>query len=186
MRILATIALVIAAAPATNAAETFFAIYIAERNGVRPCYARTYDAKHLAAHPQQKVEHFFVIRSDGDQGKPPKTFDLSFGFRLKESSDSFSSLAGCAAKGDGATCSVEGDGGHFRLTPRPDGLLVTVVDYLAIEGTESFSPNLAESDDRAFRLYPAAATECSYGWGGDHPGGGIVLEPLTPSISRPE
>jgi hypothetical protein len=189
MRILATIALVTAAAPAAHAADSFFAAYIAERGGAAPCYARTYDAKHLAAHPKQKVVHFFVTRSDVDQGKPPKTFDVSFGFRLKDSTDAFSSLAGCAAKGDGATCSVEGDGGHFRLTPRPDGFLVTVVDYLAIEGMESFSPDLAESDDRDLRLYASPASECGYHRARDDSGddgGGAAIEPLTPSISRPQ
>lgn len=189
MRILAAIALVIAAAPAANAAGSFYAAYIAERDGAAPCYARTYDRKHLAAHPKQKVVHFFVTRSDIDQGKPPKTFDLSFGFRLRDSTDSFSSLAACAAKGEGATCLVEGDGGGFRLTPRPDGLLVTVVDFLAVEGMESFSPDLAESDDREFRLYASPASECRYdGASGDSgdDGSGAAIEPLTPSISRPQ
>lgn len=189
MRILAAIALVIAAAPAAHAAESFYAAYIAERNGAAPCYARTYDLKHLAAHPKQKVVHFFVTRSDLDQGKPPKTFDLGFGFRLKDSTDAFAGLAACAAKGDGATCSVEGDGGNFRLTPRPDGLLVSVVDRLELEGMESFSPDLAKSDDREFRLYASPASACSYGSGGGdsgEDGGGAAIEPLTPSVSRPQ
>jgi hypothetical protein len=134
------------------------------------------------------VVHFFVTRSSAEHLSPPKSFDLSFGFRLKDSTDSFSSEAGCAAKGDGAVCSAEGDGGQFRLTPRPDGLLVTVVERLQLEGMESFSPDLADSDDREFRLYASPAIDCGYDQGGsdaDDDGDGPVLEPLTPSISRP-
>lgn len=187
MRLIATIAAVILAAPAASAADSFYATYIAERGGVVPCYARTYDREHLAAHPKQKVVHFFATHSEAEHLKPPKSFDLSFGFRLKDSTDSFASEAGCAAKGDGAVCSVEGDGGQFRLTPRPDGLLVTVVERLQVEGMESFSPDLADSDDRDLRLYLSPASECGYDQGGDadEDGDGPVLEPLTPSISRP-
>jgi hypothetical protein len=185
MRMLMALALVVAAAPRAEAADSFYATYIAPRNGVAPCYARTYDPKHLAAHPKQKVVHFFVTRSGANQGKPPKSFDVGFGFRLEDSSDAFSGEAGCAAKGDGAICSVEGDGGQFRLAPRPDGLLVSVVGFLALEGMESFSPNLAESDDREFRLYASPAEACGHG-GGDEGNGGSAIEPLTPSVSRPQ
>jgi hypothetical protein len=188
MRIIMTLAAFVLAAPAASAAESFYAAYIAGKNGVAPCYARTYDPKHLAAHPKQKVVHFFVTRSDAEQGKPPKSFGLSFGFRLRDSTDSFTSEAGCAAKGDGAACSAEGDGGEFRLTPREDGLLVTVVERLELEGMEGFSPNLMDSDDREFRLYASPASACGYDQGGgdiDDGDGGPVLEPLTPSISRP-
>lgn len=187
MRIIVTLAAVVLAVPAAGAAESFYGAYIAGKNGAAPCYARTYDPEHLAAHPKQKVVHFFATRSAADQGAPPKSFDLSFGFRLRDSTDSFSSEAGCAAKGDGAVCSAEGDGGQFRLTPRPDGLLVTVVERLELEGMEGFSPDLMQSDDREFRLYLSPARACGYGQGGDTDDGdgGPVLEPLTPSISRP-
>lgn len=185
---IATIAALLSAAPAASAADSFYATFIAGQAGGAPCYARSYDPKHLAAHPRQKVVHFFVTRSSFDQGAPPKSFDLAFGFRLKDSTDSFASEAGCAAKGDGALCSAEGDGGQFRLTPRPDGLLVTVVERLELEGMASFSPDLMKSDDREFRLYLSPASECGYGGGGNEGNDGSdgpVLEPLTPSISRP-
>ncbi|HET7714116.1 MAG TPA: hypothetical protein VFK86_00660 [Bauldia sp.] len=183
MKRCALVAVLVLAAPAASAADSFYAIYIADRNGVAPCYARTYDAKHLAAHPDQKVVHFFLKHSEAEGMDPPKSFDLAFGFRLRDSTDSFSSEAGCAAKDDGAICAVEGDGGHFRLAPRGDGLLVTVVERLALEGMESFSPDLMESDDRAFLLHPSPADECLYDVleGGDEPGG----DPSAPALTRP-
>ncbi len=190
MRKIAAIAVLTIAAPvAAEAAGSFYATYIAERKGAAPCYARTYDAKHLAANPKQKVIHFFVTHSDVEDMTPPKTFEVGFGFRIRGSSDFFSSEAGCAAKRDGAICSAEGDGGEFRLTPREDGLLVTIVDRLELEGMESFSPNLADSDDRELRLYESAASECHYdtfGEGEEEGEGGAAIDPLAPQLPRPD
>jgi hypothetical protein len=64
---------------------------------------------------------------------------------------------------------------------------VTVVERLELEGMESFSPDLMKSDDREFRLYLSPASECGYDRGDDDAddGDGPVIEPLTPSISRP-
>jgi hypothetical protein len=186
MRMIATIAVLLSAAPAASAADSFYATYIAERGGITPCYARTYDPKHLAAHPKQKVVHFFLTQSEWEDMDPPKAFNVHFGFRLKNSDDTFSSEAGCAAKGDGAICSAEGDGGQFSLSPRPDGLLVTVVGRLELEGMESFSPDLAQSDDREFRLYPSPPGECGYDSGeGEDGESGKGMEPVAPSIQRP-
>ena len=68
---IATIVTLIVAAPAANAADSFYATYIAERNGAAPCYARSYDQKHLAEHPKQKVVHFFVTHGDVETMAPP-------------------------------------------------------------------------------------------------------------------
>ena len=186
MRTLIAIAALVLAAPAANAADSFYAKFIAERDGATPCYARTYDAKHLADNPKQKVIHFFVTRSEAEHMAPPKTFDVAFGFRLKDSTDAFSSEAGCVAKGDGALCSAEGDGGQFRLTPREDGLLVTIVERLELEGMESFSPNLADSDDRELRLYASLPDACFYDPSGESEGKDEPdADPNAPQLSRP-
>ena len=187
MRKVLLTASLLAAVPAAASAESFYGRYIFGPDGIPPCYARTYTADHLAAHPKQKVTQFFLVRSDMDDGGPPKSFDVGFGFRLKGSSDVFAAEAGCVARGDGATCSVEGDGGGFSLAPRPDGLLVSVENRLELEGMESFSPNLYDSDDRAFRLYVSPPEACLFDiFGGDGPdGGGGRPEGLTPSIERP-
>jgi hypothetical protein len=182
MRKLATAALLLAAASPVHAAETFYDRYVIGADGIPPCYARTYTAEHLAEHPRQKVTQFFLTASAVDDGRPPRSFDMGFGFRLKGSSDLFAAMAACVAKGDGATCVVEGDGGGFTLTPRPDGLLVTVEERLEVEGMESFSPNLHDSDDREFRLYASAPEECVSGEDRDD---GAGIESLTPSIERP-
>lgn len=177
----------IVAVPTAANAETFYDRYIIGPDGIPPCYARTYTAEHLAAHPRQKVTQVFLVRSDVDDGRPPKSFDVGFGFRLKGSRDVFAAEAGCVARGDGATCTVEGDGGGFTLAPRPDGLLVSVDQRLELEGMESFSPNLYDSDDREFRLYVSPPEACLFdifGGDGGEEGGGKPAG-LTPSIERP-
>ena len=68
-------------------------------------------------------------------------------------------------------------------------MLVTVVGRLELEGMESFSPDLAQSDDRDLKLYPSPPGECGYDQGDDEDGengeNGEGIEPLAPSISRP-
>jgi hypothetical protein len=183
MRKLVVAAVLLVTASPVHAAGTFYDRYVIGADGIRPCYARTYTGAHLAEHPRQKVTQFFLTASRVDDGRPPRSFAMDFGFRLKGSSDLFAAMAACTARGDGATCAVEGDGGGFTLTPRPDGLLVTVETRLEVEGTESFSPNLHESDDREFRLYASPPEECVSG-GGTEDGAGV--ESLTPSIERPK
>lgn len=187
MRQVLLIASLLAALPATASAASFYDRYIIGPDGIPPCYARTYAAEHLAAHPKQKVTGFFLTRSEVDIGSPPASFGVGFGFRLKGSSDVFAAAAECFSDGDGANCSAEGDGGGFRLTPRPDGLLVSVDDRLELEGLDGFSPNLHDSDDREFRLYVSPPEACFFDvFGGDGPAeGGGGSTGLTPSIERP-
>lgn len=170
--------------PAGGASATsFYDSYVIGSDGIPPCYARVYSREHLADHPHQKVTHFFVTYGEYDTGQPPKSFDMAFGFLLRGSRDIFTGLAHCTTKSDGATCLVEGDGGAFTLTPRPDGPLVSVDSRLEIEGVDSFSPDLHESDDRAFRLYAGPPELCLFDvFGGDSPS--PAIEPLTPSIER--
>jgi hypothetical protein len=161
------------------AADTFYDTHIAKRDGETPCYARTYDAAHLAAHPKQVVRRFFTIANGGEGSDGRGGFYLTFGFVMRDSDEHFAGDAYCKPKGDGAVCHAEGDGGSFTVSPRSDGLLLTVGDFLALEGSETFSTNLAESDDREFRLYRSPAAECDLDW--RHPGG----NPSAPSLSRP-
>ena len=187
MRKLVAVAALLLAAPPAHAAGTFYDRYVIGPDGIPPCYARAYTDEHLAEHPRQKVTQFFLSSRAVDDSRPPRSFDMAFGFRLKGSSDVFAAEAACVAKGDGAACSVEGDGGAFSLTPRPDGLLVTVEERLEIEGADSFSPNLHDSDDRAFRLYVSVPEACVFDiFGGDDAGAGTGIESLTPSIERPK
>ena len=134
-----------------------------ERDGVIPCFARIYDADHLSAHPRQRVTHFFLRHSEVEDLTPPESFDVVIGYRLKGSTDTFVTEAGCGAEDDGADCSAEGDAGSFKLAPHPEGVLVVIDDRLYLEGRVSWSPDLAkDGDDSPILLKPSPTADCHF------------------------
>lgn len=131
-----------------------------ERFGDGPtCYARTYDMAHLAKNPKQRVREIVLTSLQGETGEDISAWDavLDFGFTLRDGSE-YSAVAYC----EDDSCSLEGDGGRFAVTAaKDDGLRLSIVgDFLELEGAESFSGNLAESDDKVFLVYPVNARGC--------------------------
>jgi len=125
-----------------------------ERFADGSCFARVYSADHLARHPGQKVARIWfsadpTMRPDG------YAVVLKFAFTLRDGRF-YQSFAYCGANG---FCGTEGDGGRIQFTDRGQNLRLSIVDYLIVEG-DDFSPDLMQSDDRVFLLYPAAAAEC--------------------------
>jgi hypothetical protein len=153
----------IALAPTGAAADSFYERTIAERDGVIPCFARIYDADHLGAHPRQRVTHFFLRHSEAEDLTPPESFDVVIGYKLKGSTDSFVTEAGCAAEGNGADCSAEGDAGFFKLAGDGKEITVTIDDRLYLEGRVSWSPDLAkDGDDSPILLRPSPTADCHF------------------------
>ena len=123
------------------------------------CYARTYDAKHLAAHPRQLLTSFTL--SDGPPGatRAKGTLEISVSFTVRGRKEVYGTLGICRDGGASLRCGVEGDGGSFTVTRDGKGLLLRI-RRLATEG-ETFSPEVAvTSDDRLVRLHPAPASVC--------------------------
>nr|WP_319384504.1 hypothetical protein [uncultured Roseibium sp.] len=137
------------AGPETAEAEGF-----AERFADGTCYSRVYSADHLAGHPRQKVARIWFT---ADPALHPGDYAvvLKFAFTLRDGRF-YQSFAYCRADG---SCATEGDGGRIRFTVRGQNLRMSIVDYLSVEG-DDFSPDLMQSDDRVFLLYPAARAEC--------------------------
>lgn len=172
------VAALVLAPPAAGAADSFYASHMSRPDGIVPCYARTYDEKHLAAHPEQRVVQFYLTLSPADHGSPPHSFDVSFGFTLRGGEPWYAGEAGCAARGDRAQCTGEGDVGEFTLRPRKDGLLVEIGRM----ETEETGADLASSDDREFRLYESPGGDCFYeGAGEQEP----ADDPNAPGLRRP-
>jgi len=111
------------------------------------CYVRKYDPAHMNSHPNQVVTAISLETSRQHPDKDRLALTLEFSVRQGAH---YSAEAYCTAAND--RCSVEGDGGSFRLTGDGPRIKLTVGDFLAIEGQEDFSPNLADSDDRVFLL----------------------------------
>jgi hypothetical protein len=118
------------------------------------CYSRVYDRGHLSQHPNQLVTEIHLGASSIIDPAYAGTL-LEFGFTLRGGA-SYGVTAYCLANG----CSLEGDSGSFRLAEDGKGLLLSVDDFVTLEGETGFSPDLADSDDTVFLLYPARAGAC--------------------------
>jgi hypothetical protein len=125
------------------------------------CYARVYDAAHLAAHPNQTVTRFFL----GDPGeawratRSPGQFSVAFGFQVVDRQEIYSGVGICEARGAGASCDIEGDGGSFTIEPDGEDLRI-VAARIEVEGPSDFSPDLALADNRVMLLRRAQTSEC--------------------------
>lgn len=86
---------------------------------------------------------------------------LSLRFTVRGSRDVFEGGAECTGRGANATCQVEGDGGAFSLQGvNATTVRMTVRGRLALEGGESFSPELGGAADRVFVLNRASGAAC--------------------------
>lgn len=127
-----------------------------------PCYARTYDAQHLASHPRQRLTHFALTASSLGAPVAPGAFELTFAFRLKGDPDVYQSEAICRETSGRVECGIEGDGGRFSLRPEESGLLLSIAS-MVVEGEGGISPDLAVGgDDRVVRLFTAPKSSCAF------------------------
>jgi hypothetical protein len=122
--------------------------------GGRGCYSRVYDRAHLNGHPDQLVTEIHLGASSIADPDYAGTL-LEFGFTLRGGAQ-YGVTAYCLSNG----CSLEGDSGSFRLAEDGKGLRLSIGDFVTLEGETGFSPDLADSDDTVFLLYPAKAGAC--------------------------
>ncbi|MCC6921261.1 MAG: hypothetical protein IT548_18860 [Alphaproteobacteria bacterium] len=100
------------------------------------CAARSYDAAHLKAHPQQKVTGiafaYEPFERVAGEAEPQPMWDQYAGTGavfarivvvFRDDPRAALGAADCRAGTDAATlrCGIEGDGGGFTVTKRPDG-----------------------------------------------------------------
>jgi hypothetical protein len=120
-----------------------------------PCYGRTYDAEHLAGHPDQLTSNLDLRTSPYVDPTGETVLRLSLWLR---DGKFYMTDVYCDGKGDIAGCFAEGDGGAFTLTMSGDDVRMELTQSLIIEGEFNFSPDLSQSDDRVFLLHRG---ECS-------------------------
>lgn len=161
MRLAAALALCLAAVPALAGDPAALA------EGQSLCWARTYDAKHLKAQPQQAVTAITLSIS-----READIEDLIFviGTRLRGDAQDWGNSGGCRRGPDGRLdCYVDCDGGGFHLKPEANGGLLLQNDksgFALLSCQESDEPEAEpsvawlapEGEHKAFRL-PAAPDE---------------------------
>lgn len=145
-------------------AEPAAAAGFAERwkAGAPGCFARAYDAGHLAKHPRQRVTRFALGPSKLGAPTAKGTFEITFSLMLKGDTEVYQWEGICRATAKALICGAEGDSGHFTI--RPDGRNVLVaIESLVLEGEKGFTPDLGVGgDDRVLRLYPSPASACRF------------------------
>ncbi len=148
---------------------------LAPEPGRKACWRRVYDAKHLAAHPQQKVtELIFFLRVSGlDAGgnyvfKNPHHIVYNFAMSLKRRNDKRALAVGGDCLGQNKVeCVVDCDGGGVTIDglPSGDGLSVSLDQGgIGFGGDCDTTRGIwvkPGADDRVFHLDPVAAEACT-------------------------
>lgn len=152
---------------------------IFEATFIKPvCFGRLYDAAHLRQHPRQTVSgitlHYTPNSTDDDRNTAAH-FRLGFGFVLKRGGNWYAGSAYCKTAKAWFDCSLEGDGGLFRVTPEGKGLRFAVInrggtdagqDQINLEGDDFAGFGKPGGDDLVFVL-PAASDDVCNPDGGD-------------------
>jgi hypothetical protein len=142
--------------------------------GRKACWRRVYNAKHLAAHPQQKVTEltFFLRVSGYDAGgsyvfKNPDHIYYNFAFSLKRRGNKRVLATGGDCQGEKtADCVVDCDGGGITIDKLPsgDGLSISLHDGgIAFGGdcdTTTGTWVRPGADDKVFHLDRAPEETC--------------------------
>lgn len=151
-----------AAAPAE--AASLYDSYFGKTGGGSACYERTYPTSHFRRHPRQTVKRIWVVQTPvrpGGETSSAKSFEVVLAIRPVDASSAYTSNAYCRQIANRFNCSVEADGGQFRLTPGKGGLVLTT-GGISIEGAKGFlSVGERGGDDRTFRLARAASSACN-------------------------
>ena len=124
--------------------------------GKSGCYARSYSADHLAAHPDQLVTEI-VLTPEASVADPMIGLWLDLTLR-GDIAGTYLGFGYCEASGPGLDCGMEGDAGSFTIAPDTNGgILVEVGPYgMSFEAeTDYITLKSDRGDDRSFLLRPA-------------------------------
>ncbi|MBN8942298.1 MAG: hypothetical protein J0H01_22520 [Rhizobiales bacterium] len=127
----------------------------------RLCYARSYQADHLAEHPQQRVTTMTLSLKRGRAS--PAEFQIFV--TVRGDRDLWSAGGECQASGS-IVCSVECDGGGFSIAGNatPQAVLLNLEQphgRISMNGCDGGEREVeAGADDRRFRLDRVANAVC--------------------------
>lgn len=149
------------------------------------CYARSYDAAHLAANPAQGVAELRLWVYDETPGNPAAIVAARMADQGQGAADGVAGLelrqTAFCDRAEGA-CFVECDGGSLATAPQPDGGLMLTTRHFTIGDSDMCggTSNLSEGGETRYllaaaspevcadlsRLHPIPAAGC---WGVDYP-----------------
>lgn len=122
-----------AAATVEPGKEGILAEFVKPVPGERICFARRYDAAHLAKHPKQTVTaiefrlSYFKHEPDADNKAGQRNYYYHLAVRFRDRPDKAFTAGGDCYPGKGSiSCTVECDGGGVRVRwqKRPESILI--------------------------------------------------------------
>jgi hypothetical protein len=144
------------------------------------CFVRTYDAAHLAAHPQQKVRQvLFLFRASEIQEDNFVSYTFITGFRVKGRAGRLDTSGSCGharLEGEGPithlNCGVDCDGGGVRVevVEGNKSILMRMDNGVSVEPAATrMNPDEPPqriglptgADDKVFRLDRVAIDQCT-------------------------
>ncbi len=138
-----------------------FAGRLAPKSTFYACFTRRYDAKHLAQHPQQKVEYMRLLVSAKTVPEDPAlNYKFSLGIQFRDQKENFSNGGDCGhptASQESADkleigCGIDCDGGGISVEMANNDKPVLVrTERIALWGSKD-SAEVHGADDHVFRL----------------------------------
>jgi hypothetical protein len=135
------------------------------------CFARHYDASHLAQHRKQKVSAAKLLISAENHAGEPTSYAYKAGFQFRNRAGNFDAGSGCGRIEDGArqihfTCDGDCGGGGIDMAMSKDGKSM-IVHLEVIPITNRNHPKRDEhtleagADDKVFRVDRVDIGECA-------------------------
>lgn len=126
------------------------------------CFARTYDAAHLAAHAGQTVSAVKLkLKPRAMDDGFNISAELRFGFR--EDKRAFYAVGICKDAGESLYCALDQDAGEITIKPADGGMQVSPINDLRVDAgdeAENFTIKKTNAEDRVFLLHAVAASDC--------------------------
>jgi hypothetical protein len=148
-------------------AQRMFATKSFDRKTIA-CFARTYDAAHLARHPQQTVRAMkMLISAERLEGDTALNYAFKLGARLRNRDGDYASAMDCGyaylsevkREGVRVSCKDGCEGGGIEIALAPDGMAIIVkLESIAVWRADNPQDESGQfelkggTDDRAFRL----------------------------------
>jgi predicted dehydrogenase len=128
---------------------------------VKGCYERVYDAKYLRKNRKQDIVkmRFQIGVAEGEDAAFELKDRIDAGFRKR--SIYAGNLVSCEADGDELQCTIDGDGGSFRVTDRgEDSLRITNTSFMRFGSGDRATSVKARGQHKEFRLFRVSEGAC--------------------------